>query len=447
MITGEGVLKILDFGIARVADSGMTQSGMMLGTVNYMSPEQVAGPTVDQRSDIFAAGAVLYELITLEQAFPGRIDNGVLNRILYEGPTPIEQRVPGIDPDLATIVHRALQRAPEERYQHISEMGRELARVRRRLADAPIDVDPDAPLNATVAERPRPFSGARKSDSGRQKPLSPERFAELQRQQVEEHLRFGEAAFARGDHDDALHYGERASNGRSGKRGCHRPDRPRPLRPRRESHPGAARRGPAPACRRAHRASRPRSSSKPAPICPISKAPRSCRHSCAVCLTTSRRRASFPTAPRCFRCRSRQEPSDRRTRSRWNSSPRGAAEALSTSTTTYSSRCSDRAASVRRSGSLSWSLRIFRNDARMPKTTNWIQLTKSNDKHMRFSDRTAPLVRRSIARTRYRGEVNLHFFRRLRVWNSTRHPEAVAGPRRFTAKSFCFASRKHPRAV
>ena len=80
---------------------------------------------------------MLYEIITLEQAFPGRIDSGVLNRILNEGPTPIEDRVPGIDPDLASIVRRAMQRDPEERYRHAFEMGRDVARVRRRLADAP----------------------------------------------------------------------------------------------------------------------------------------------------------------------------------------------------------------------------------------------------------------------------------------------------------------------
>jgi serine/threonine protein kinase len=211
MITGEGVLKILDFGIARLEDSGMTQGGMMLGSLNYMSPEQAAGPTVDHRSDIFATGAVLYELITLEQAFPGNSYAAVLNRILYEAPTPIEQRVPGIDPELAAIVRRALQRDPADRYQRASDMGRELARVRRRLAEAPVAADPPVTENTTVAERPRPSSGVKKSDSSRPKVLTPERFAELQRQQVEEHLRFGEAAFARGDHDGALHYGERAA--------------------------------------------------------------------------------------------------------------------------------------------------------------------------------------------------------------------------------------------
>ena len=210
MITGDGVLKILDFGIARLADSGMTQGGMMLGTVNYMSPEQVAGPTVDHRSDIFATGAVLYELITLEQAFPGRIDSGVLNKILYEGATPIEERVPSIDRGLASIVGRALQRDPEDRFQHASEMGVELTRVRRRLAEAP-PPDLDVQQGTTVADRPRPPSSAKKSESAGRKVLSDERFAELQRQQVEEHLRFGEAALAKGDHDGALHYGERAA--------------------------------------------------------------------------------------------------------------------------------------------------------------------------------------------------------------------------------------------
>jgi len=213
MINAEGVLKILDFGIARLADSGTTQGGMMLGTVNYMSPEQVAGVVVDHRSDIFATGAVLYELITLEQAFPGRIDSGVLNRILHEGPTPIEQRVPGIDRDLAAIVHRALQRAPDDRYRNAFEMGRDVTRVRRRLDETQPAPDPSLTQTiTTVGERPRPSPAAKKSDSARQQNvLSPERFAQLQRQQVEEYLRSGEEAFARREHDAALHYGERAA--------------------------------------------------------------------------------------------------------------------------------------------------------------------------------------------------------------------------------------------
>jgi serine/threonine protein kinase len=98
MLDSDGVLKILDFGIARLGNSGITQDGMMMGTINYMSPEQVVGRGVDHRTDIFAAGAVLYEIIALEQAFPGGVDSGVLHRILNEGPVPLENRVPGLDP-------------------------------------------------------------------------------------------------------------------------------------------------------------------------------------------------------------------------------------------------------------------------------------------------------------------------------------------------------------
>jgi serine/threonine-protein kinase len=116
MLDGDGVLKILDFGIARLGNSGMTQEGMMMGTVNYMSPEQVTGRGVDHRTDIFAAGAVLYEAISLEQAFPGRIDTGVLHRILTEGPVPLDTLVPAIDAELLGIVQRALERDPAQRY-------------------------------------------------------------------------------------------------------------------------------------------------------------------------------------------------------------------------------------------------------------------------------------------------------------------------------------------
>jgi serine/threonine-protein kinase len=71
MITREGILKILDFGIAHLADSRMTQTGAFMGTPAYMSPEQISGDLIDHRSDIFAVGCVLYELIAYKQAFEG----------------------------------------------------------------------------------------------------------------------------------------------------------------------------------------------------------------------------------------------------------------------------------------------------------------------------------------------------------------------------------------
>jgi hypothetical protein len=213
MLDGEGVLKILDFGIARIANSGMTQEGMMMGTLNYMSPEQVAGRGVDRGTDIFATGAVLYEVIALEQAFPGRVDSGILQKILSDGPVPLEQKVPGVDPELAAIVRKALEPEVARRYQDANALRQDLMKVRRRLVETEQFLAAGVDRDTTIVETPKPTparSGL-KVESDRPKRLSPERFAELRRQQVEEHLRFGEEAFARGEHDAALHYAERAA--------------------------------------------------------------------------------------------------------------------------------------------------------------------------------------------------------------------------------------------
>jgi serine/threonine-protein kinase len=212
MLDSDRVLKILDFGIARLGNSGITQDGMMMGTINYMSPEQVVGRGVDHRTDIFAAGAVLYEMIALEQAFPGGIDAGVLHRILNEGPAPLEERAPGIDPELAGIVRRALERDPTRRYQDANGMRLDVVRVRRRLTEEAV-ADGASKQTTTVIgpSRQRPSGTGRKADSDRPGRLSPERLAQLRQQQVEEHLRYSEEAFARGDHDAALHHAERAA--------------------------------------------------------------------------------------------------------------------------------------------------------------------------------------------------------------------------------------------
>jgi eukaryotic-like serine/threonine-protein kinase len=133
MVDADGVVKILDFGIARQGNTGTTQAGIMLGSLNYMSPEQMLGREVDGRTDIFAAGAVLYEAIALEQAFPGGMDSGVFHAIMHSGPVPLPERVRGVDRELAAVVERALSREPAERYQDAQQMRRDLERVRTRL--------------------------------------------------------------------------------------------------------------------------------------------------------------------------------------------------------------------------------------------------------------------------------------------------------------------------
>jgi serine/threonine-protein kinase len=133
MVDAEGVLKILDFGIVRVSDSGMTQAGVLVGTVNYMSPEQVVGAPVDHRSDIFAVGLVAYELISGRQAFAGTMKEGLLHKILHEPAEPLWGAVPGLDVEVASIVDLALQKDPSDRYQDLVRMRNDLARARVRI--------------------------------------------------------------------------------------------------------------------------------------------------------------------------------------------------------------------------------------------------------------------------------------------------------------------------
>ena len=136
MVDSEGILKILDFGIVRVDESAVTQAGVMVGTVNYMSPEQVVGGPVDHRSDIFAVGLVAYELLTARQAFPGTLKDGLLNRILNVAIEPLPQVAPTLDAEIVSIVERALKADPVDRYQDLARMRNDLLRVRLRLEAA-----------------------------------------------------------------------------------------------------------------------------------------------------------------------------------------------------------------------------------------------------------------------------------------------------------------------
>jgi len=133
MVDRDGILRILDFGIARVSDSGLTQTGMIMGTPNYMSPEQVEGKASDRRSDIFAAGLVMYELLSYQQAFPGDTMHQVMNAIVRQAPVPLRTLVPDLDPALETIVNRAIEKDPARRYQTMAAMGTHIARLRSKL--------------------------------------------------------------------------------------------------------------------------------------------------------------------------------------------------------------------------------------------------------------------------------------------------------------------------
>jgi eukaryotic-like serine/threonine-protein kinase len=160
MISREsGVLKVLDFGVAgRVdADAG-AQGQMLMGTPNYMSPEQVVGQPADHRSDIFAVGLVLYELLTYHQAFSGPSQQSILLKVLHESPTPLTTLLPGIDPGLPAIVARALEKSVDLRYADLEAMRSDLSRVGQRVQAA--ERSEDLVGRGTVAARGR---GARRS--------------------------------------------------------------------------------------------------------------------------------------------------------------------------------------------------------------------------------------------------------------------------------------------
>ena len=148
MLDAEGVVRILDFGIARLGDGGRTRSGVVLGTLNYMSPEQLAGGAIDARADIFSTGLVAYELLTATAAFPQPFPE-VLRQISFEDPPPIEHVCSGIDPALVALVRRCYAKRPEARYPDCAAVRRDLAAVRQTIepssADVPTPVKPFSP--------------------------------------------------------------------------------------------------------------------------------------------------------------------------------------------------------------------------------------------------------------------------------------------------------------
>ena len=132
MLANNGQVKIVDFGIARVGVSSMTRTGEVLGTVMYMSPEQVQGQTVDTRSDLFSLGVVLFELLTYQSPFPGSDVPSILFKILNEPPELVSKYLGQCPPQLEQIVQRALAKDRETRYQTAEDMAFEL----QRLADS-----------------------------------------------------------------------------------------------------------------------------------------------------------------------------------------------------------------------------------------------------------------------------------------------------------------------
>jgi len=153
IVTDEGGVKVIDFGLAKLTgQTAVTREGSTLGTVAYMSPEQVHGGEVDHRIDIWSLGAVLYEMITGIRPFSGDHEAAVIYHILNEEPAPVAS-LRGETPDaLAAIIHRALAKDPADRFASMKEMGTALETACNQAAPTATQaVDPSSALGRARA--------------------------------------------------------------------------------------------------------------------------------------------------------------------------------------------------------------------------------------------------------------------------------------------------------
>src|SRR5207244_365357 len=117
-------VKVLDFGISKIhgSDTVHTQANVLMGTPQYMSPEQALGKNdiVNQRTDEFALAAIVYEMLSGQPAFPGEVLTGILMRVVHDTPVPLHDLVAGLPPSVTASIERALEKDPEKRFADIA---------------------------------------------------------------------------------------------------------------------------------------------------------------------------------------------------------------------------------------------------------------------------------------------------------------------------------------
>jgi serine/threonine protein kinase/tetratricopeptide (TPR) repeat protein len=159
MLTRSGGLRILDFGLARLVTSELTRSNIVVGTMNYMAPEQIRAEPVDHRVDVFSTGVLFYELLSGRKAFEADSFAATMYKVLQERPTPLTTLAPEVPTAVVAIVDRAIEKDRERRYQSMGEMLADLEEVRAQLpAPAPLQLAEAEPISWSGAGS-RPASG------------------------------------------------------------------------------------------------------------------------------------------------------------------------------------------------------------------------------------------------------------------------------------------------
>ena len=138
MVNSEGTVKVVDFGIARVLEASKTQTGMLIGTFAYMSPEQYQGEHADERSDIWSFGVLLYELLSYQRPFAGKTPASVMHAICHLEPAPISQKMFECPTELQQLMDKILMKSPVDRYQSMEDLLLDLEPICKTLQAATV---------------------------------------------------------------------------------------------------------------------------------------------------------------------------------------------------------------------------------------------------------------------------------------------------------------------
>ncbi|MCX6143682.1 MAG: protein kinase [Ignavibacteriales bacterium] len=166
MLTSKGQAKVMDFGLAKLKGSlKLTRTSSTVGTLAYMAPEQIQGGEVDARSDIFSFGVLLFEILTGHLPFRGEHEAAMVYSIVNEDPENIQKYVPSASPELQYVIKTTLEKSPEDRYQQISDVVRDLRRLTKQTSRVV--------RSTTGYQIPQQPSGDVETQEARQRAFSP----------------------------------------------------------------------------------------------------------------------------------------------------------------------------------------------------------------------------------------------------------------------------------